>query len=433
MSHRDPDLSKATPMRVAQRSTFSFVLLVCLCAVPGAIFQTSAAQENAARAAPSASDQQRRQQAVVLFGEGRRLEALPLLEELVQKNPQDAELLVDLAASLVERAATLGDQDAAAKARFRARDLLQKAWALGNSSPLAENLRQLLQDLPANGAVKFSDDPAVEQVMNAGEAAFARRDFDAALTAYAKALELEPTNYSAALFTANSYDRKNDFARAGEWYERAMRLNPDIETAFRYYADMLAKQGDMAKARSMLILAAVAEPYNKIVWREIRAWALINNTAFNLVYVPIPLLAKDGSIQTATRPAAEHPAQLLSAWRAYHAVIAEWRQGDSFAKQFPQEATYRHSLPEESEALTAAARALQTLKQGKDSAELVTGNTAAGLLINLYEAGLIDPYVLFSLGDDGIARDYKGYRAANRAKLEAYMDKFVMPPVPAGH
>jgi hypothetical protein len=52
--------------------------------------------------------------------------------------------------------------------------------------------------------------------------------------------------------------------------------------------------------------------------------------------------------------------------------------------------------------------------------------------LKLYEADLIDPYVLFSLGDDGIARDYTAYRAANRSKLEAYMDRFVMPPAPAG-
>ena len=414
-------------MRIQQRSSLSFVLLLCLCAMPHVIFQAKAAEESADRAKPGAADRQKRQEAVALFGQGKRLEALPLLEELVQENPQDAELLVALGASLIEHAATLADRDAAAKARFRARDLVQKAWELGNASPLAENLRQLLRDLPANGAISFSDNPAVERAMNAGEAAFARRDFSAAQSAYAEALELEPTNYSAALFTANAYDRQNDFARAGEWYERTMRLNPDIETAFRYYADMLAKQGDMARARSMLIHAAVAEPYNKIVWREIRAWALINNTAFKLVYLPVPPVAPDaGSIQ-----ASGQPAQLASAWRAYHAVIAEWRKGGKFAKQFPQEA-YRHSLAEESEALTAAAMVLQTLRQDEKSAELVTGNTVAGLLLQLHEADLIDPYVLFSLGDAGIARDYKAYRAANRAKLEEYMDKFVMPPAPAG-
>jgi tetratricopeptide (TPR) repeat protein len=420
-------------MRISKQPKLSFVLLLCLCVMPPALFRedaANAAQASAARAQPDASDREKRQKAVALFNQGNRLEALPLLEELVQKNPQDAELLVDLGASLIEHAATLTDQDAAAKERFRARDLVRKAWQLGNFSTLEENLRQLLRELPASGAIRFSDNPAVERVMNAGEAAFARHDFDAALAAYAKALELEPTNYSAALFTANTYDRKNDFARASQWYERTIRLNPDIETAFRYYADMLARQGDMAKARSMLIGAAVAEPYNKIVWREIRAWALINHTAFKVVYVPIPRIATDGSSATADLNSGQPP-QLFSAWRAYHAVIAEWRKGDKFKKQFPQERAYRHSLPEESEALTAAAKLLQRLSQDKKNAQWVTGNTVAGLLLKLYEAGLIDPYVLFSLGDDGIARDYKAYRAANRAKLQEYMDKFVIPSVPA--
>jgi tetratricopeptide (TPR) repeat protein len=372
------------------------------------------------------SDKPQRQTAISLFNQGKRLEALPLLEELAQKDPQDSEVLVALAASLVEHAATLTDADAAAKERFRARDFLQKAWGVGNTSPLAENLRQLLEELPANGAIKFSDNPVVEQVMNAGEAAFARREFDDALKNYAKALELEPANYTAVLFTANAYDKKNEVSKAAEWYERAMRLNPNVETAYRYYADMLAKQGDMAKARSMLIDAAVAEPYNKIVWREIRAWALINKTAFNVVYVAIPLPPKDGPA-SAAKDAADFP----SAWRTYYSVKSEWKKGVRFSKQFPQEPKYRHSLPEESEALSAAANVLGKLKEDAKSAKQFAENPSAGLLLKLREAGLIDPYVLFTLGDDDIAKDFVVYRAKNRDKLEAYMDKFVIPPAPA--
>jgi len=404
-------------MRVLKQQSLFLVLLLNLCvALPLVVAQGN----------PDASDQAKRQRAVALFGQGKRLEALPLLEELAEKNPQDAEVLVALAASLIDHAATLTDQEAAARVRFRARNLVQKGWELGNTSPLAENLRQLLGDLPANGELKFSGNPAVEQIMNAGEAAFARRDFDKALKDYAKALELEPTNYSAALFTANTYDRKNDFTNAGEWYERAMRLDPNVETAYRYYADMLAKQGDMAKARSMLIHAAVAEPYNKIVWREIRAWAIINNTAFNIVYVGVPLPPKDDPAH-----GAKQSEDVSSAWWTYYSVKADWQKGDRFLKQFPQEAEYRHSLPEESEALTAAAKVLEKLKQDKKTVELVTANPVAGLLLKLHEAGLIDPYVLFSLGDDGIAKDYKAYRARNRAKLEDYMDEFVMPAAPS--
>jgi tetratricopeptide (TPR) repeat protein len=383
-----------------------------------------------AQAAAGAADQAKRQRALALFTDGKRLDALPLLEELAAQNPKDSEVLVALAASLVEHAATLNDADAAGKERFRARDLLQKAFELGDTSPLEENLRQLLDELPASGAIKFSDNAAVQQAMSGGEAAFARRDFDEALKDYAKALEIEPANYSAVLFTANSYDRKNDFAKAADWYERATQLDPNVETAYRYYADMLAKQGDMSKARNMLIQAAVAEPYNKIVWREIRAWALINHTAFNLVYVSIPLPRKapaKGEPQNAGKVPSPG---IAAAWRAYFSVKAEWKKGDRFAKQFPQEAEYRHSLPEESEALTAAAKVLEKLKADTKTAGLVADNPAA-LLLKLHEAGLIDPYVLFSLGDDHIAKDYLAYRAKNRDKLEAYMDKFVMPPAPA--
>ena len=372
-----------------------------------------------------ASEQAGRQRALALFSDGKRLEALPLLEGLAEKDPKDAEVLVALAASLVEHAATLSDPEAAAKERFRARDLVQKGWELGNTSPLAENLRQLLGELPASGAIKFSDNPAVEKAMDAGEAAFARRDFDEALKDYAKALEIEPTNYTAALFTGNTYDKEHDFTKAGEWYERAMRLDPNIETAYRYYADLLAKHGDMAKARSLLIQAAVAEPYNKIVWREIRAWAIVNHTAFNLVYAPVPLPPEAGPVGTGQSQ------DISSAWRAYYAVKSDWKKGGKFQKQFPQEAEYRHSLPGESEALDAAAKVLEKLKEDKKSAELVATDPVAGLLLKLYDARLIEAYVLFSLGDDEIAKDYKAYRAKNRDKLQAYMDKFVMPPAPA--
>jgi len=363
---------------------------------------------------------------LALFNERKRLEALPLLEELAEKDPKDGEVLVALAASLVGHAATLTDPGAAAKERFRARDLVQQAWGLGYNSPLEENLRQLLGELPASGALKFSDNPDVQKAMLAGEAAFSRRDFGQALKDYANALELEPTNYSAALFTANSYDKKNEFAEAAEWYERSTIIDPNTETAYRYYADMSARQGDMAKARHLLIEAAVAEPYNKIVWREIRAWAVINHTAFNLVYVLIPAPTKN---DPAITPGLS--AEVSSAWREYYAVKSKWKQGGKFQKRFPQELEYRHSLPEESEALTAAAMTLEKLKEDPKTKAKVLGDPPAELLLKLQEGGLIDSYVLFSLGDEGIAKDYPAYRLENREKLEAYLDKFVMPPAPA--
>ncbi len=376
----------------------------------------------AAQAIPDAAYQAKRQRAVELFEHGKRLEDLPLLEELVKTNPKDDAILVALAASLVDHAATLTDHEAAGKERLRARDLLDKAWELGNNSPLAMNLSQLLRQLPASGEIKFAENPQVEQVMRAGEAAFSRGDFDEALKDYAKALELEPRNYTAALFIGNTYDKQGQFAKGTEWYERAILLDPNMETAYRYYADMLAKEGDMAKARAMLIRAAVAEPYNRMVWRELHAWATLENTHINEIYIGVPSAREN-------LPTADRQSQDVSTvWQAYRDVRASWQTGGEFKKHFPEEKEYRHSLREESEALTAAAKALEKLRADKKMAELVTTDQSLSLMLKLHEAGLIEPYVLFSLGDAGIARDYAAYRTNNRDKLEEYVEKFVVPP-----
>jgi tetratricopeptide (TPR) repeat protein len=378
-----------------------------------------------AQVSPESTPRTERERAVELFGQDRRLEALPLLEELVRANPGDAEMEVDLAASLVDHAATLTDQKAAGQERLRARDLLEAARKRGNTSPLALNLYELLEQLPETGEIRFSQNPQVEAALRAGEAAFSERDFDEALRSYGKALELEPGNYSAALFTGSTYDRKNDFARAEQWYQRAIELDQNVETAYRYYADMLAGEGDMAKARRMLIHAVVAEPYNRIVWRELNAWAVLNHTEINLVYVGIP--PEPQAAQTPDSSSGPGPARDLSvAWDAYRAVRASWRQGGEFEKHFPQERGYRHSLPEETEALVAEARVLERLKES-DGAQKVETNSAMALLLKLYHAGMIEPYVLFSLGDTGISRDYSSFRLRNRDLLEQYLNQFVVP------
>jgi len=401
----------------------------------GAIAPFSCAQAQTQDAASRA----KREQALKLFDQGKRLEALPLLEALWQKDPDDEQVAVALAASLVSHAATLTDQQAAGKERLRARMLLDKS---GSTSVLAQNLQQLLHAMPEGGTIRFSENPAVEQAMVAGEAAFSQGDFDGAIAGYSKALELEPKNYTATLFIGNSFHRKNDYAKAREWYEKAIALDPNNETAYRYYAHMLVREGDMAKARTMLIHAAVAEPYNRLVWRDLSAWASLHNAKVNLAYAATPPYPrKDEStidkgsldfLQTSVFPAPKPaPKSLSDAWKAYRAVREEWKKGSKFKEHFPQEGFYRRSLVEENEALSAASEVMERLRRNIDTAELVSENQSVLLLLHLYEAGLLEPYILFRLGGDHeIDKDYPAYRADHRDKLKAYMDQFVVPPAP---
>ena len=424
-------------MRCTHHRGYLLVALLALCAAPHRLAaQAAPAASNPSavgQAAPdagasaadqAAADRARSERAAELFNQGKRLEALPLLEQLVKVHPGEAQTMVALAACLVEHAATVPDPDVAGRERLRARDLLHRARDLGNTNTLAMNLSELLDGLPAGGTIRFSDDAAVEAAMRAGEAAFSRRNFAIAIRSYSRALELDPRNYTAALFIANTYDKEGELRRGAEWYERAIRLDPNVETAYRYYADMLAREGKMANARTLLIHAAVAEPYSRIVWRELRAWATLNGTRLNEVFIAVPVLqnSQPGSVP--------EPPQMSAVWRAYRRVSESWHNGNEFKSRFPEEKSYRHSLPEEAEALAAAAKQLKSAAGDPNSGQALLDQPNAGLLLRLYDAGLIEPYVLFSLGDRGIARDYVGYRAQHRDKLEQYLDRFVVPPCP---
>ena len=123
----------------------------------------------------------------------------------------------------------------------------------------------------------------------------------------------------------------------------------------------------------------------------------------------------------------QSPPDFGPAWTAYRVVRTNWQEGDAFKKHYPQEAKYRHSLAEEYEALSAAAQTEEKLRNTGKSAAPAAADPSMDLLLKLHRAGLIEAYILFSLGDDGIAHDYAAYRARNRAKLEDYMDKFVVP------
>lgn len=391
------------------------------------VFLVSSCTLGLAQDSPDDSYKSDRHRAIELYNADKCVEALPLFEDLAKRNQQDSGVLVGLAACLINESATRDDQDTAAKERIRARGLLLKAQQLGNNSTLVQNL---LQTIPENGVVSY-EAGAAGQAMRAGEAAFARHDFDEAIKNYSKVLELQPTNYSAALFIGDSYFADKKFEPAKEWYEKAAKIDPNRETAYRYEADMLTRNGEMESARKLAIEAVVAEPYNAITWRGLQEWARANKVQLNPVHINTPnsVSQKDDThININVDPNQSQDA--MSVWLVYSMSRAKWR-GDDFKKRFPAEKVYRHSLPEESEALSVAATVLleNSGKQGKKKSELPKDPDLA-LLLKLSSASMIEPYVLLSAADEGISHDYEAYRQQNRAKLEQYLSDFVVPPAP---
>lgn len=367
-----------------------------------------------------------REKAIELAKQQNWLEALPLFEDLAKKNPKDALVLEGLGQSLIAHSATLQDPDAAGKDRVRAKAMLQAAQQLGDHSQLLENLLDSLKGLPANGAVTYADKADVDAALKAGEAAFAKQDYEGAIKSYSHALELDPKSYWAALFVGDSYFAAKNFPQAAEWYDRAAQIDPDRETAYRYHADMLTKQREFDAARTLSLEAIVAEPYNNIPWRGLVAWSNASHAKLQRVHIETGSSATptgENKVTITMQPNA--PAEVSAVWFAYGGTRALWQQ-ERFKKEFPHEAQYRHSLAEEADALTSAAKVAE--ETGAKSADApIAKDSNIQLLLQLYHENMIEPYVLLSAADQGIAQDYAEYRAKNRAKLQAYLSEYVAP------
>jgi tetratricopeptide (TPR) repeat protein len=227
-----------------------------------------------------------RDHAFELFREGKMVDAMPLLEELAAKNPQDVAVTEYWGAAVLGYAQTLTNPELKKKSRARARTILLQAQALGDQSDL---LRTLLRDLPEDGSfAAYSDKKEVDEAMQQAEADFARGDLEKARQAYMRAYLLDPSNYYSALFIGDTYFQQKQAAFAAEWFLQATRIDPNKETAFRYWGDALLAAGRLDEARSKYIEAIIADPYNQTSWNGLRNW--LNRSKSNLTWIRL----KDG-------------------------------------------------------------------------------------------------------------------------------------------
>jgi hypothetical protein len=107
------------------------------------------------------------------------------------------------------------------------------------------------------------------------------------------------------------------------------------------------------------------------------------------------------------------------AWISYGGTRSAWRK-ELFAKKFPNEPAYRHSLAEEAEAL----RSVITLATSDKKVKTLSPSLAK--LKKLDDEGLLEAYILLAHADDGISSDHPAYLKANRDKLRRYMIEYVV-------
>jgi tetratricopeptide (TPR) repeat protein len=364
-----------------------------------------------------------KQRALKLLENSKATEALPILERLTQSNPEDGQAMFYFGFATLAQAQTLTDTNARRQSRIRARAAMLKARELGYKSPLLESI---LESIPADGGEepKYSSNAEADRAMREGEAAFVKGNLDAALVAYQRALEHDPKLYEAALFAGDMYFKKGQAIKAAEWYDRAIAIAPDRETAYRYSASPLMEAGKLEEARSRYIEAVIAEPFNRLAWAGISRWAQAARVDLAHPKIDVPTSVtplKDNKMTINISPDSLGKDDGSAAWMMYGLARASWAT-EKFAKEFPNEKQYRHTLREEADALRMVVDSVRI--QTKDK-KIKTLDPSLAHLVKLQDEGLLEAYILFARVDEGIAQDYLEYRKTNRDKLRRYLREYV--------
>src|SRR5687768_16211735 len=105
----------------------------------------------------------------------------------------------------------------------------------------------------------------------------------------------------------------------------------------------------------------------------------------------------------------------------YGLARSTWPNGE-FAKNYPEEKEYRHSLKEEAAAMRSAIKVLKE-KKIKD---LNSIDKSLQLIMKLDTEGLLESFILLAMPDEGIAKDFVAYRHTNVENLRRYVHDYVI-------
>ena len=374
-----------------------------------------------AQTTQSAADLKR--QARKFLEQNNYIEALPLLEKIATLEPNDGETQFYLGFALMGQAINTKDAAARKELRVRSRKSFVKAKSLEFYEP---RLEALIESLPEDGsdAPGFSSNAKADALVQEGEALFSQGKPDEALKKYQEALAVDPKVYHAALFSGDIYLQKRDFAQAEIWYQKAIEIDPNIETAYRYSATPLMRQGKTEAARDRYVEAFITEPYNRFARAGLVQWAEATQTGLKHPEIAIPTDLTfdekgDAKINLDASALLGGKDDGSFAWITYGVTRSSWRK-EKFAKTFPSEKVYRHTLAEEADALRSVISTATSDKRIK------TLSPSLARLKKLDDDGLLEAYLLLARPDEGLAQDHPAFLKQNRDKLRRYVLEYIV-------
>jgi hypothetical protein len=182
------------------------------------------------------------------------------------------------------------------------------------------------------------------------------------------------------------------------------------------------RQRKTEAARDRYVEAFITEPYNRFAVAGLIQWGRATKTTLAHPEIDIPTnvsFDEKGNAKVNLDASALIGKDNGSfAWLSYGVTRTNWRK-EKFAKTFPNEKTYRHTVAEEADALRSV---ISTATSDKRIKSL---SPSLAILKKLDEEGLLEAYLLIARPDEGIVQDHPAFLKQNRDKLRRYVIEYV--------
>lgn len=356
-------------------------------------------------------------QALSLMKANRQIDALPLLEKVAPRYPNDGELQAHFAVAIIVNSVTIKDDNLRKKEVFRAGEVLRKAQKLGT-----ENIRALFYlDLIKKGldidSVWESSSKEVENLIREGEGFFGRGEYDKAFQAYESAFKLDPKSYDAALFAGDCFYAQKKYKESEPWFAKAVALNSNREAAFRFWGDALVNQGKTKEALSKFADAYIAESNSRLVSESFFGAVKEHGSRTTSPLIVIP--AKKNETEIVIDQVQLEDFDGTTSWNRFTEIRKA--QIEKFNKVANGRA-FVSTVSEDVEALKSVAAAAKTVGQKNKS---LTLSKSLENLIKLDALGMLDIYTIFFIHGGENSPEYGDFREKNRDRMRKFLVEYV--------
>ena len=403
----------------------------------------------APKVAHEANFDSEREQANQLYQAGKRLDALPLYEDLCRQDQANPAFAERHGLGLLMKAGTLSDPKQMGEMQAQVMKELERALSLGDDSPAVINLLSMysrmpigvvssgsIGDLPLTVGYYYNGTTEAQALIQQGQVAFSTQKYDEAAKFYMAAAAKDPKAYLAALFAGDAYYHLKDITNANIWFAKAIAIDPDRETAYRYWANALMQAGDSNGARVKFEQAIAAEPYTLSTMTGLKQWGTQVHTAVLNPIMHHPYLPRaNGKITNADQFAETGDGR--SSWLVYaqsrmthdpNVVFDEWVMAGSVPNtpdlRF-EPSGYVHTLAEEVDAINAMLADLKKkIAAGTVSEDKLIPEMKA--MLQMQKDKMLEPFILLNFNDAGLRHGYPEYRAEHRDQVVAYIDRYLI-------